>query len=100
MSNLDIIYNPSEKIVAREIEGEFIIVPLVAGIGDMDDEIFSLNETGKAIWSKLDGQNSLKAVIDSLSNEFDVPKKEIQQDVVGLINELVKRQMLEIVNNN
>ena len=38
-----------EKSLEREIEGELIIVPLVAGIGDADDELFTLNETGKAI---------------------------------------------------
>ena len=37
---------PSEDVVAREIEGEFIIVPLAAGIGDMEDELYSLNESG------------------------------------------------------
>ena len=47
--NIDKIYIPSEDVVARLIEGELIIVPLVAGIGDMDDELFTLNETGRAI---------------------------------------------------
>jgi hypothetical protein len=51
---------PSEDVVAREIEGDMIIVPLVAGIGDADDELYTLNETGKAIWKKLDGQKSLE----------------------------------------
>ena len=47
---LDIIYVPSEDVVAREIEGEMIIVPIASGIGDMEDELYTLNETGKAIW--------------------------------------------------
>ena len=47
------VYKPSDDVVAREIEGEIIIVPLVAGIGDIEDELFTLNETGKAIWDKL-----------------------------------------------
>jgi len=40
--NTSAIYLPSEKIVAREIEGELIIVPLVSGVGDMEDELFTL----------------------------------------------------------
>ena len=43
---------PSDDVVAREIEGEIIIVPLVAGIGDADDELYTLNETGHAIWAQ------------------------------------------------
>ena len=53
--SLEKIYMPSEDIVAREIEGEVIIVPLVAGIGDSDDELYTLNETGHAVWKLLDG---------------------------------------------
>jgi hypothetical protein len=50
--NLDAAYVPSKDLVCREIEGELIIVPLVAGMGDMEDELFTLNETGRAIWAK------------------------------------------------
>ena len=34
--NLDAAYIPSEDVVARVIEGEFIIVPLAAGIGETE----------------------------------------------------------------
>ena len=40
---LNTICTPSEDIVARKIEGGMIIVPLVAGIGDTDDELYTLN---------------------------------------------------------
>ena len=90
----DAIYAPSEDIVAREIEGELIIVPLVSGIGDMEDELFTLNETGRAIWEKLDGEKSLKDVAEELSMEFEAPAGEIETDVTGLAEELLKRRML------
>ena len=61
--DIDAAYKASEEVVAREIEGELIIVPLTSGIGDMEDELFTLNETGRAIWSKLDGNKSLKNVV-------------------------------------
>ncbi len=65
------IYAPSDDIVAREIEGELIIVPLVAGIGDMEDELFTLNESGKAIWDLLDGKRELGSVIAILSENYE-----------------------------
>jgi hypothetical protein len=48
--NLTTICVPSDDVVAREIEGEIVIVPLVAGIGDAGDELYTLNENGQAIW--------------------------------------------------
>lgn len=88
------IYGISENVVAREIEGEIIIVPLVSGIGDMDDELFSLNETGVAIWKMLDGKNTLRQVVDLIAKEYDASKEEIEQDVIGLVTELYNRRML------
>jgi hypothetical protein len=91
---LDNIYVPSGDVVAREIEGEILIVPLVAGVGDLEDELYSLNETGKAIWDRLDGQRSLRAVGEELSAEYQAPAAEIEADVLGLVRELVGRKIL------
>ena len=94
---LDNICAPSEDVVAREIEGELIIVPLTWGVGGAEDEtdaIFTLNETGRAIWDRLDGQRSLKDVVVELADGFEAPPGEIEADVLGLAAELVKRKML------
>ncbi len=86
-------YVPSEDVVARDIEGELIIVPLTAGIGDMEDEIYTLNETGRAIWERLDGR-SLQEVAEALKAEYEAKPGEVERDVVGLASELLKRKML------
>lgn len=93
-ANLEAVYVPSEDVVAREIEGEIIIVPIVSGVGDMEDELFTLNETGKSIWQKLDGRRKLKDIIEALSGEFKAPLEEINEDVVGLASELLKRRII------
>ncbi len=94
MLTLEVVCAPSEGVVAREIEGEIIIVPLVSGIGNADDELFTLNETGKAIWQLLDGKRTLQDVSRELSAEFESPAGEIERDVLGLVEELLKRRML------
>jgi hypothetical protein len=93
-ARLDAVYAPSEDIVARSIEGELIIVPLVAGIGDLEDELYSLDETGKAIWVRLDGKKKLKTVLEELLAEFDAPEGEIEKDLIGMVGELVRRKVL------
>lgn len=91
---LDSTCIPSEDIVARLIEGELIIVPLVSGIGDMDDELFTMNETGRTIWSRLDGEKSLREIAAELSSEFNAPPGIVEGDVLGWISELVRRKMV------
>jgi len=92
--SLDGLYKPSEDVVARTIEGQLILVPLVSGIGDLEDELFTLNETGKAIWDRLDGKKTLRDVLMELLAEFEAPAGEIEQDLIGLVEELVKRRIL------
>lgn len=87
---------PSEDVVAREIEGEIVIVPLVAGIGNADDELYSLNETGQAIWKRLDGQRTLAQVAADLAAEFDAPLTDLETDVLGFARELTGRRILAV----
>lgn len=87
---------PSEDVVAREIEGEIVIVPLVAGIGNADDELYSLNETGQAIWKRLDGQRTLSQVAADLTAEFDAPLADLEADVLGFARELTGRRILAV----
>ena len=95
--SLDGRYMPSEDVVARNIEGELIIVPLVGGIGDLEDELYTLNETGNAIWDRLDGKKKLKDVLAELSAEFEAPVGEIEKDLTGLVKELLRRKLLVAV---
>jgi len=92
---IDSAYLPSEDVVARDIEGEFILVPLASGIGDMEDEIYTLNETGRAIWERLDGKRSLREVAEALKTEFEVAQpEEIENDIAGLVGVLFQRKMV------
>ena len=96
--DLNAVCVPSEDVVAREIEGEIVIVPLVAGIGDAEDELYTLNEAGQAIWQKLDGQRTLKDVAALAAGEFNAPLPEVENDVVGFAGEMARRGILIVSN--
>ena len=91
---LDGVYVPSENIVARTIEGELLIVPLTAGIGESDEGLYTFNEWGQAIWQQLDGQRNLRAAATQLAAEYEAGAGEIEADVLGLVRELVERGIL------
>ncbi len=92
--NLKSICVPSEDVVAREIEGEILIVPLASGIGDAEDELYTLNETGQAIWQKLDGRRTLGDIALLLAEEFNTPLPDLEKDVLGFVGELTRRRIL------
>lgn len=87
-------YVPSQNVVAREIGGEIVIVPLTGGIGDLEDDLFTLNATGAAIWQACDGRTTLRQVAEKLKATFVGSTETIEQDVVRFVEELCARDIL------
>jgi len=88
------VFSRSADVVAREIEGELILIPIAAGGGDIEESLFTLNETGRAIWDLLDGRRSLAEIASSLQSEYEDRDQGIQEDVLGLVSELAARRMV------
>ena len=93
----DAVYKPSDDLVVREIDGQIIIVPIGTGIGDLEDELFALNDTARVVWAKFDGAHTVSSVVDELAQQYAAPAEEIDADVVGLLEELLKRRMVVAV---
>ncbi len=87
-------YKISKDVVAREIEGEFIIVPVTSAIEADEDALFSLNKTGKAIWERIDGEKTVRVIAQELSGRFDASLEEIESHIQGFIKELLRRKMI------
>lgn len=92
--SLSAVFEKSEDIVDRLIEDELIIIPLTNGIGDMEDEMYTLNESGKVIWKKLDGVHSVNQIIDEILQEYDVVRSELEADTIGILSELLHRKII------
>lgn len=92
--DLKAAYAISDNVVSREVHGEFVIVPITSEAGNSGEEIYSLNETGKAIWDKLDGKKKLQKIIGDLAKEFKADITAVENDTIGLLEELLKRKMI------
>ncbi len=94
MDELERIYAKSQDLVEREIEGELIIVPLTSGIGDLEDELFSLNEIGKDVWARIDGKRCVSEIVKELEEIYQAEQKKLTTDVLGFLEELKKRKLI------
>ncbi|MDY0361384.1 MAG: PqqD family protein [Desulforegulaceae bacterium] len=95
--NAQSVYLPSEDVVSRQIEDEFLLVPIASGIGSMEDELYTLNETGRIIWERMRPGLSVENLADELSREYDASREVIFEDICGILNELLKLKMVEKV---
>jgi hypothetical protein len=53
-----------------------------------------MNETGTEIWNMLDGKKTVQEVVEALAQQYRTEPAEIEQDVAGIVTELLKRRML------
>jgi|WetSurMetagenome_2_1015567.scaffolds.fasta_scaffold1278649_2 hypothetical protein len=89
------VYVPSEKVVARNIEGEIIIVPIEDGVADFNDALYSLNETGRKMWELFSSKTSIGMICAQLAEEYNAPMETIQADVLKLIHKLADMKLIK-----
>ncbi len=58
-------------------------------------EIFSLNGLGAKIWTKLEEGRTFETVLDSLTQEYDVPRQKLLNDLETFLVELEKKGLGE-----
>ena len=87
MTELRSIPSHSPDIVTRKTGSEYILVPVIDNIADMDN-FYTLNETGAFIWELMDGERNVKEIIRALVAEYDIDDKTAKADVISFIAEL------------
>jgi hypothetical protein len=81
------IYQKSPDIVARNIVGEVILVPVTRTVGDVES-IYTLNEVGARIWNLIDGKRSARDILDLIVGEYDVSEEDAEEDLLVILQQL------------
>jgi hypothetical protein len=82
-------YARSERMIGRDVGGEFILVPL-AGRGADLDSVFNLNGVATFIWQNLDGRNTGRQVVDAVVERFEVERAQASEDYLTLLGQLLE----------
>ncbi|MEM6702125.1 MAG: PqqD family protein [Acidobacteriota bacterium] len=61
-------------------------------------EVLVLNEVGARILQLLEGEPNLDELVDSLAQEFEAERSQLQADAVAFVAELVEAGVLEEVS--
>jgi hypothetical protein len=77
----------SERMVARWVAGEFVVVPLRNRAADID-AIYTLNRVAAYIWERLDGRTPGHEVVRAMVERFEVSEEAAAADYLRLIAEL------------
>jgi hypothetical protein len=79
----------NEKLVtSKMIDGEAIIINLASGM------YYSLDKTGGVVWLLIGGGHSVAEAADELSLRFAAPVKQVREDLVQLVSDLVTHNLV------
>jgi len=85
---MDTIYSKNDDFVQREVAGECILIPIQRQLTDVNS-LYVLNDTGAALWRRIDGKKTLQDITFDFLNEFDVTQVQLEKDVASLIEDLL-----------
>ena len=91
---MDTIFKKSENIVFRKIQDEYILVPVVASAAEVES-IFSLNETGAAVWERIDGVKKLSDIIEDIKTEYESEGRKIEDEVMAFVSDMINAKLIE-----
>jgi hypothetical protein len=84
---IDSLFHLKSKFVTREVGNELIVVPLSANVAQMN-ELFTLNETAKVIWENLNEGADMSALIQTITDTFDIDRHTAEKDIAVFLQTL------------
>ena len=86
-------YVKSGEFVTRAVADETIVVPITAGVGDLDS-IYTLNEVGATIWGLIDGTTTVDEIVAAVTRGFEVGSDQARADVLEFVISLTEAGLI------
>lgn len=82
------VYAKNVDYIQRDVAGECILVPIRRNLTESNC-IYVLNETGAALWRRIDGTRSVQAITEEFMQEYHVATEQLHQDFQTLLTDLL-----------
>ena len=86
--DLNTVLSKSPDAASRTYDGQAtIVLPSRA-------EVKVLNEIGSKVWDAIDGRRSLAQILESLLEDYDIPRAQAEHDMLEFVGELHTQGMV------
>jgi len=89
------IVAPSPEVVARDIAGQHILVPVRTGVAQMD-YLYTTDEVGSFIYGLLDGRSDARTLARHVASTFAVDEEEALRDVLDYLHTLSEAGLVRV----
>ena len=77
-----------EGLMTADMNGSAVMMDIMTG------KYYNLGAVGGRIWELLEEPLTLTALVDKLTDEYDVPAKQCRADIEPFLNTLLERGLL------
>lgn len=84
---------PSQDFCVRQAGDDTVF------LGESGEQLFDLNEVGSFIWQQMDGNHTLRDILDILCHEYDVEPAQAKTDLELFVEQLVNQKIIKLEDN-
>jgi hypothetical protein len=85
------VIGQGEGQVSTVVDGKAVLMSVDNG------KYYNMDEIGSRIWALIETPASVSAVCDQLTKEFEVERATCEQDVLSLLESLLKQDLIRVV---
>jgi len=86
--DLNTVLSKSPDAASRTYDGQAtIVLPSRA-------EVKVLNEIGSKVWDAIDGRKTLAQILETLLEDYDIPREQAEHDMLDFVGELRTQGMV------
>jgi hypothetical protein len=85
---LTTVFRRNDEIIHSAIDNETVMMSIE------QDEYYGLDEVGTRIWNILEEPHSTSEIIEFLEPDYDVDRKQMENDVLSFLEEMVSGKVL------
>ncbi len=87
------MYHRSEPIIARQVAGEDLLIPIRGELADMS-RVYLLNAVGRFLWDRLDGETAVDGLVGAVVTEFATTPEAARRDVEAFLADLAAQRLV------
>jgi Coenzyme PQQ synthesis protein D (PqqD) len=84
----------NREVVARQIEGELVIVPIRSGVGDLNS-LYTLNQVGSVLWDFMSEGHTIEEMVSRVCDEFEVSGSQAQNDIQNFLGAMLEEKLVQ-----
>ena len=83
----------TKELVSSDLDGETVLLSIETG------KYYNMDPIGSRIWELIEEPLSVSTLCDILLNEFEVERKQCEQEVLSFLNQLAGDHLVQVLED-